>query len=75
MITLPVTIELRDWADQLSLDLAQFAPIPRLNDEKDWQEWGVAFCAISGICQKNPPNPLNFTDWREWACRFVQTVS
>jgi len=74
MITLPVIIELRDWADQLSLDLAEYAPIPRLDDESKWQEWGVAFCALSGISQKNPPNPLAFDDWRDWASRFVQAV-
>ena len=75
MITLPVIIGLKDWADQLSLDLSEYTPIPRLEDETKWQEWAVAFCAISGISQKNPPNPIHFSDWREWASRFAQVMT
>jgi hypothetical protein len=75
LITLPVIISLRDWADQIVLDLDAYGPIPRLVDEDKWQEWAVAFCVISGISQKNPPNPLYFSDWREWASRFAQVMT
>ena len=75
MITLPVIIGLQDWADQIVLDLDAYGPIPRLENEDEWQEWAVAFCVISGISQKNPPSPLLFSDWREWASRFAQVMS
>ena len=75
MITLPVIIGLRDWADQICLDLDQYGPIPQLENEAEWQNWATSFCVISGISQKNPPNPIHFTDWREWASRFAQVMS
>lgn len=75
MITQPVIIGLRDWADQVILDLDNYSPLRRLDDETQWQEWGLQFCVISGLSQKNPPNPYDFTDWRTWAERFVQVVS
>jgi hypothetical protein len=74
LITLPVIIELQDWADQIVLDLDTYGPIPRLVDKDQWQDWAVSFCVISGISQKNPPNPYYFSDWREWASRFAQVM-
>ncbi len=74
MITQPVIIGLRDWADQVVLDLDNYGPLMRLDDETKWQEWGVQFCVISGLSQKNIPNPRDFDDWRIWAQRFVQMV-
>lgn len=74
MITQPVIIGLRDWADQIILDLDNYAPLARLENENDWQQWGLQFCVISGLSQKNVPNPFAFDDWRSWAERFVQMV-
>lgn len=74
MITQPVIIGLRDWADQVVFDLSSYGPLITLEDETKWQDWGLQFCVISGLSQKNVPNPHDFTDWREWAQRFVQMV-
>jgi len=74
VITQPVIIELRDWADQIILDLDNYGPLARLENEGDWRQWGLQFCVISGLSQKNIPNPFFFDDWRSWAERFVQMV-
>ena len=71
MITQPAIMGLRDWADCIVLDLSTYGPISRLDDEDKWQDWGLQFCAISGLSQKNVPTPFAFTDWREWAQLFV----
>jgi hypothetical protein len=71
VITQPAIMGLRDWADCIVLDLSTYGPISRLDDEDKWQDWGLQFCAISGLSQKNIPTPFAFTDWREWAQRFV----
>jgi hypothetical protein len=68
-------IELRDWADQVILDLDKFGPIRRLEDDGDWQTWGTQFQTISGLSQKNPPDPRFFNDWREWATRLYGVLS
>jgi hypothetical protein len=67
-------IGLRDWADQIVLDLSTYGVLSRLDDEDKWQDWGLQFCAISGLSQKNVPNTFSYADWREWAQRFVQMV-
>lgn len=72
MITQPVLIGLRDWADQICLDLDNFGPLSRLDDETKWQEWGLQFCVISGLSQKNIPNPYTYENWKDWAERLVQ---
>lgn len=75
MITQPVMIALRDWADQVILDLDAFGPLAKLEDETRWQEWGLQFVTISGLSQKNPPNPYDFSDWQEWASRLTGVFS
>jgi len=65
---------LRDWADQINMDPSTYGVLMRLDDETKWQEWGQQFCVISGLSQKNVPDPFYYTDWREWAQRFVGVV-
>lgn len=74
MITQPVIIGLRDWADCVVLDLSNYGALSRLDNEDKWQEWALQFCVISGLSQKNVPDPFAYTDWRTWAQRFVQMV-
>ena len=71
MITQPAIMGLRDWADQVVMDLSTYGVLSRLDDETKWQEWGQQFCVISGLSQKNVPDPFAYTDWREWAQLFV----
>jgi hypothetical protein len=47
VITQPVIIGLRDWADQIVMDLSTYGALSRLDDEDKWQEWALQFCAIS----------------------------
>ena len=75
MITLPIIIGLRDWADQIVLDLSIYGNMPQLDDETKWQEWAVSLCASADITSKNPPDALSFSDWREWASRFAQIMA
>ena len=75
-VTLPVGMELQDWANQVCLDLsASGAVINILVDGKQWQKWALSFMNQPDISRFNPPNPLEFQDWVDWANRFVQTVS
>lgn len=75
MITQPAIMGLRDWADQVNMDLSTYGVLMRLDDEAKWQEWAQQFCVISGLSQKNVPDPFAYTDWREWAQRFVGVAS
>jgi hypothetical protein len=56
------------------MDLSTYGALSRLDDEEKWKEWALQFCVISGLSQKNVPDPFDFIDWREWAQRFVGVV-
>lgn len=73
-VTLPVHMELFDWANQVSLDLDSFGAFGRLETEENWQNWAMQFLNNASL-GRNFPNPYHFNDWREWADRFVQTLS
>ena len=72
-VTLPTGMALRDWADQITLDLDPYGAFGRLDVETNWQNWAMRFLNNMTL-KENIPNPYNFTDWREWAERFCQTV-
>jgi hypothetical protein len=74
VITQPSIMGLLDWSDQVVMDLSAYGALSRLDDEDKWQEWGRQFCVISGLSQKNVPDPFAYTDWRQWAEHFVGAV-
>jgi len=72
-ITLPRMMQLRDWADQIALDLDPYGAFGRLSDESKWQDWAMQFVNNASL-KENIPIPYAFDDWRVWAERFCQTV-
>jgi hypothetical protein len=72
-ITLPFGMALRDWADQIALDLDSYGAFGRLQDETKWQDWAMQFVNNASL-KENIPIPYNFSDWQTWADRFCQTV-
>ena len=72
-ITLPTGIKLNDWADQVALDLDPYGAFGRLQDESQWQDWGMQFVNNASL-KENIPIPYSFNDWQDWAERFCQTV-
>ena len=68
VLTRPAGMALRDWADQVSLDLDAYGYVTKLQDDK-WQDWAVQFLNNSAL-GRNIPNPYWFNDWHEWAERF-----
>ena len=73
-ITLPTRMELVDWANQIALDLDAYGAFGRLEDPTQWQNWAMQFLNTASL-GRNFPNPYYFSDWREWAERFAQTLS
>ena len=72
-ITLPTYMDLRDWADQITLDLDPYGAFGRLDNVNDWQNWAMQFLNIMSL-KENFPNPYQFDDWHEWAERFCQSA-
>jgi hypothetical protein len=72
-VTLPTYMSLRDWADQINLDLDPFGAFGRLDVETNWQNWAMQFLNNQTL-KENFPIPYDFADWRDWAERFCQVL-
>ena len=73
-ITRPTGMKLRDWADQICLDLDRFGPIGRMVND-DWQGWAIQLLSLVGLGGYTIANPYQFTDWRDWANRLCGDLS
>ena len=72
-VTLPTGMELRDWADQITLDLDSYGTFGRLDIEENWQDWAMQFLNNLSL-KENFPVPYSYEDWKEWAERFCQVI-
>jgi hypothetical protein len=73
-ITRPTGMALRDWADQLVLDLDNYGAFGKLMNDAEWQDWALQFFNNTTL-GRNLPNPYAFSDWRDWAERMAQLLS
>ena len=73
MSLLPVGISLLDWAQQLRSEYSE-DDIPVLYNQNDWQNWGNSLRLIGTFSGASIPRTESFSDWREWAQRFTQTI-
>jgi acetyl-CoA carboxylase carboxyltransferase component len=62
-----------EWTDQMSSYLPSVLPM-KINSENEWREWARHVLSFPEIARFTPPDPGQFTDWREWADRFNETV-
>lgn len=69
----PRHMTVTEWTDAINLTLATLAPVTTLQND-DWQQWAYNLISTPAISEFSPPNPRLFTEWREWAERFVECV-
>jgi hypothetical protein len=72
-VTLPTGMSLRDWADQITLDLDPYGAFGRLDIEDQWQNWAMQFLNNMTL-RENFPIPYSYDNWRDWAERFCQVL-
>ena len=72
-VTLPSGMALRDWADQIALDLDSYGTFGRLDIESQWQDWAMQFLNTMSLGESIPV-PYSFNNWRDWAERFCQAL-
>lgn len=70
----PRGMAVKEWCDQNVPLLAVYGQAPFLQEESEWQQWGMSVCKNPGVAKFNPPNPLFFDDFYEWAERFNSAV-
>lgn len=62
------------WADHTILVLSDEAPIPRLLNDDDWKTWAAYLILTPDIAKLGPAQPQMFTEWRDWAAAFNETI-
>lgn len=71
----PAYLTVKEWTDFMVPALEQFGNLGRLDDEKQWREWGAALLNLPALSGSVIPDPYQFDDWRTWATRCVQNLS
>ncbi len=65
----PVGMTLTQWCDSVILAVGDAWSYPVLGDEAHWQDWAVSFLRAPIFGPQTPPDPYQFSDWRDWAER------
>lgn len=68
---LPIDIDFDEWADQTSIELQQYGPIPFAYGEENWVQWATDVISIPAIGRFFPPDPTAYSDWQQWATELV----
>lgn len=63
-----------EWAQFMFPTLEQYGPIEIVDSKVDWQNWASGLLSIGSIAEKAPPNPNQFSDWKDWATRFNESL-
>ncbi len=66
----PHGMTLRQFADATILSVGDTYSFGRLDNDADWKTWATGFIRASPYSQRRPPDPAQFTDWRDWAQRM-----
>lgn len=70
----PQDMELKDWADAVTLAIANYPESWGLGDE-GWQRWGTHFFSDPFFSRYDPPNPYQYDNWREWALKLSESMA
>lgn len=70
----PRGFEVIEWVDRMTPELEPFGDVPELLKAEEWRDWARCIIQNAQIAKCQPPDPAFYEDWREWACRFNQTI-
>jgi hypothetical protein len=71
----PRNMTVTDWTDSMVYILEKYGTVSRLDKEEYWQNWALGVVSFFEVGKQNPPNPLNYDDWRDWAFAFTRAVN
>lgn len=71
----PRNMTATDWTDSMVYILEKYGTVSRLDKEENWQNWALGVVAFFEVGKQNPPNPLNYDNWLDWAFAFTRAVN
>lgn len=73
MIIDPRPMELEAWINAVTFSIRDYGFVPQLLGS-DWKSWARNVIQLKTLSQYQLPDPEDYTDWREWAIYFNDTV-
>jgi len=70
----PRNMEVMEWADKMTPLLNTYGDVGKLDSPDNWQNWATGVILINQKWQSVAPIPYQYTDWRDWAERFLQVI-
>lgn len=70
----PRGLSVFQWCDFAAMTLSSYGNVPTLKQASDWVDWANSILMIPILNQYSPPDPRHFTEWNDWAERFVEVV-
>jgi hypothetical protein len=71
----PTGMTVTDWTDSMVYSLEKYGSVSRLDDPEQWHGWAFGVIAFPYVGSQNPPNPVNYSDWLDWAYAFTRAVN
>lgn len=65
----PIGMTWQDWAASVILAVGDAWSFGKPPAEEDWQGWAVGFLRAPSFAKNVPPDPYQFSNWRDWAIR------
>lgn len=73
-LTIPSNMSFQDWADVVVQDLEAEGLVPINKGEDQWQPWAISLSQVPLVAGRNPPNPIQYKNWKDWAERFIGAI-
>lgn len=70
----PIGMTFVEWASQSVLEYESFGYLPRPDNELEWRPWAAAVVLLPRIVEKDPPLPIAYPTWQEWAQRLNEAL-
>lgn len=72
----PIGMDVIEWANKMVPNLLPYGGfVGKLEDPEQWQEWATGVILLNNEWQGTIPNPYQFTDWKDWAERFLSATN
>lgn len=65
----PIGMTWQDWAASVILANGDAWAFGKPPEEAEWQDFAVGFLRAPTFSQRIPPDPYQFSNWRDWAIR------
>ena len=70
----PRNMEVMEWADKMTPMLNTYGDVGKLDKPENWQYWATGVILINQQWQSVAPIPYQYSNWRDWAERFLQVI-